>query len=97
MAEQYLANNRAAGEVFFLSDSDDNRLDHARWKFEEADYESLNDSGFKKHLMELLDILLVYRAKHDKPNASQGVVKVCGSELTIEWLPRNKFEELRNA
>jgi hypothetical protein len=49
------------------------------------------------HLMELLDTLLVYRAKHDKPNASQGVVKVCGRDLAIEWLPRSKFEELRNA
>ena len=55
------------------------------------------DSGFKMQLMELLDTLLVYRAEHDKPNASQGVVKVCGSDLAIEWLPRSKFEELRNA
>ncbi len=39
------------------------------------------------HLMELLDTLLVYRVEHDKPNASQSVVKVCGSDLAIEWLP----------
>ena len=97
LAEQYLADNRAKGEVFFLSDSDDNRIDHARWRFEEADHDSLKDSGFKMHLMELLDTLLVYRAEHDKPNASQGVVKVRGSDLAIEWLPRSKFEELRNA
>ena len=96
LAEQYLADNRAKGEVFFLSDSDDNRIDHARWRFEEADHDSLKDSGFKLHLMELLDILLVYRAEHNKPNASQGVVKVRGSDLAIEWLPRTKFEELRS-
>ena len=96
LAEQYLADNRAEGEVFFLSDSDDNRLDHARWQFEEADHDSLKDSGFKMHLMELLDSLLVYRAEHDKPNAGQGVVKIRGNDLAIEWLPRSKFEELRD-
>ncbi|WP_449288267.1 hypothetical protein [Marinobacter salarius] len=95
LAEQYLADNRAEGEVFFLSDSDDNRLDHARWRFEEADHDSLKDSGFKMHLIELLDTLLVYRAKHDKPNASQGVVKIRGNDITIEWLPKSEFEELR--
>ena len=97
LAEQYLTGSSAEGQVFFLSDSDDNRLDHARWLFEKADHDALKNSGFKTHLMELLDTLLVYRAKHDKPNASQGVVKVCGSDLAIEWLPRSKFEELRNA
>tara|TARA_B100001179_G_scaffold91405_1_gene64767 strand:+ start:564 stop:737 length:174 start_codon:yes stop_codon:yes gene_type:complete len=57
----------------------------------------LKDSGFKLHLMELLDTLLVYRAEHDKSNAGQGIVKVRGSDLAIEWLPRSKFEELQNA
>jgi len=47
--------------------------------------------------MELLDTLLVYRAEHDKSNAGQGIVKVRGSDLAIEWLPRSKFEELQNA
>ncbi|MEL4381380.1 hypothetical protein [Shewanella algae] len=95
LAEQYLADNRAEGEVFFLSDSDDNRLDHARWLFEEADHDALKNSGFKTHLMELLDTLLVYRAKYDKPNAGQGVVKIRGNDITIEWLPKSEFEELR--
>lgn len=81
--------------MFFLSDSDDNRLDHARWLFEEADHDALKNSGFKTHLMELLDILLVYRAKHDKPNAGQGIVKIRGNNITIEWLPKSEFEELR--
>lgn len=30
LAEQYLIGSSAEGQVFFLSDSDDNRLDHAR-------------------------------------------------------------------
>ncbi|MBK1851558.1 hypothetical protein FE845_09410 [Marinobacter sp. 1-4A] len=62
---------------------------------EEADHDALKNSGFKMHLMELLDILLIYRAKHDKPNAGQGVVKIRGNDITIEWLPKSEFEELR--
>lgn len=95
LAEQYLTGSSAEGQVFFLSDSDDNRLDHARWLFEKADHDALKNSGFKTHLMELLDILLIYRAKHDKPNAGQGVVKIRGNDITIEWLPKSEFEELR--
>lgn len=96
LAEQYLTDSRAEGRVFFMSDSDENRLDHARWQLEEADHDAFKNSGFKMHLMELLDTLLLYRAKHDKPNAGQGVVKIRENKLAIEWLPRIKFEELRN-
>lgn len=95
LAEQYLSESTVEGQVFFLSDSDDNRLDHARWQFEQADYDAFNSSGFKLHLMELLDTLLVYRAQYDLPNASQGVVHIRGTNLAVEWLPRGKFEELR--
>lgn len=96
LAEQYLTDSTEEGKVFFRSDSDDNRLDHARWQFEDADHDALKDSGFKMHLMELLDTLLVYRAEHDKPNSGQGVVKISGNDLAIEWLPRSKFEDLRD-
>lgn len=96
LAKQYLTKSTAEGRVFFLSDSDDNRLDHARWQLSsDADYEALKDSGFKFHLMELLDTLLVYRAQHRQPNASQGVVRICTSKLAIEWLHKSEFEALR--
>ncbi|WP_417316282.1 hypothetical protein [Cycloclasticus pugetii] len=79
-----------------MSDSCDNRLDHARWQFDEADNDALKDSGFKTHLTALLDTLLMYRAQNDKPNAGQGVITIHGNDLTIEWLPRSKFEKIRN-
>ncbi|MEH6801313.1 MAG: hypothetical protein V7681_18695 [Halopseudomonas sabulinigri] len=96
LAEQYLTDSVAEGRMFFMSESNDNRLDHARWQLENTDHDALRDSGFKMHLMELLNTLLVYRAQHDKSNAGQGVVKIRGNGLTIEWLPKSKFEELRN-
>ncbi len=40
--------------------------------------------------------MLVYRAEHDKPNPGQGVVQIRGNDLAIEWLPRSKFENLRD-
>lgn len=95
LAEQYLVNSTAEGRVFFLSDSNDNRLDHARWQLDDADHDALKSSGFKFHLMELLDILLVYRAQHRQPNVSQGVVQIRNSSLTIEWLKKSEFEVLR--
>ncbi|MCZ4287042.1 hypothetical protein O4H29_19605 [Marinobacter salarius] len=32
LAEQHLTDSTAEGKVFFMSDSDENRLDHARWQ-----------------------------------------------------------------
>ncbi len=95
LAEQYLTNSKAGGQVFFLSDSDDNRLDHARWQLDDADHDALKSSGFKFHLMELLNTLLVYRAQQNQPNASQGVVQICNNELGIEWLSKDEFEARR--
>lgn len=97
LAKQHLANSSAIGKVLFFSDSEDNRLDYATWQFEENDYAAMIESGFKLHLMELLDTLLVYRAQNAQPNASQGVVHVQGNQLSIEWLIRTKVEALREA
>ncbi len=95
LAEQYLTNRKVEGRVLFLSDSEDNRLDHARWQLDDADHDALKSSGFKFHLMELLNILLVYRAQQSQPNASQGVVQIRNNELTIEWLSKDEFEVRR--
>lgn len=95
LAKQYLSESTVEGRVFFLSDSEDNRLDHARWQLDDADYDALKDSGFNYYLMELLDSLLVYRAQHNQPNASQGLVQIHNSKLTIKWLQRRELEVLR--
>lgn len=95
LAEQYLSESTAEGRVFFLSDSEDNRLDHARWQLDDGEHDVLKGSGFKWHLLELLDSLLVYRARHGQPNASQGVVQIRKRKLTIAWLQKDEFEMLR--
>ena len=97
LAEQHLANSQIEGKVYFFSESENNRIDSATWQFASKDYASLNDAGFKLHLMELLDILLIYRAKYKQANVSQGVVHVKCAKLSIEWLSKIAAEEKRYA
>jgi len=95
LAEQHLDGSNITGRVLFFSESEDNQLDYATWQFEDKDQTALKGSDFKLHLMELLNTLLVYRAQHNQPNTSQGVVNVDGDQLSIEWLPKSDAEALR--
>jgi hypothetical protein len=96
LAGQHLKNSNITGRVLFCSESEYNQIDYATWQFEDKDQTVLKGSGFKLHLMELLNILLVYRAQHNQLNTSQGVVNVDGDQLSIEWLPKSGAETLRN-
>lgn len=97
LARHYLTVGQAVGQVFFFSDSEDNRLDHTRWQVADADFAKLSDSGFKLHLMELLDALLVYRRQHQQPNACHGVVRLDGTQVSIEWLAEADFFAQRDS
>ena len=96
LAAQCLANNSAKGKVIFLSDSEDNTLDVASFRFDEPDaIEHLIASGFKTYLIGLLDTLLINRAEHNQPNASQGIVYVDGDRIDLKWVTRDEAEALR--
>ncbi len=98
LASQHLGNSELAGRVLFFASPDDNRLDLATWQIEsDEDHEAVTGSDFKFELMELLDTLLVYRAQHDQPNASQGVVYIDGPSLSIECLPKDEVEAMRQS
>lgn len=94
LAQQYLKENTTEGRVLFLSESEDNSLEQARWVLDDATYSALNAAGFKLGLMELLRILMVYRAQCSQPNASQGVVHIHKNQMAIEWLCRREFDAL---
>lgn len=97
LAAQCLATNTCEGKIIFLSDSEDNRLDVASWRFEDEEEQArLMKSEFKLYVMGLLDSLLIYRARHGQPNASQGVVSVCRDKMELRWLSRDEAERLRN-
>lgn len=96
LAAQYLTSNAGEGKVIFLSDSEDNRLDVASWRFDdEAAKDKLMKSDFKIYLLNLLDTLAVYRAQHSQPNARQGVVHVCQDRMELQWVSREEAERLR--
>jgi hypothetical protein len=97
LASQHLGNSELVGRVLFFASPDDNRLDLATWQFEsDEDHEAITGSDFKFEMMELLDILLAYRAQHDQPNVSQGVINIDGPRLSIEWLPKHEVEAMRH-
>lgn len=54
-------------ECFFFSESEDNRFDYGTYQLSDSGYEAIKESGFKMHLLELIDTLLVYRAQHKQP------------------------------
>lgn len=94
LASQYLQGTTVNGKVVFFTD-DENRLSHATWRFEDTEHDRLRELGFKFALMDVLDNLVAYRAREGQPNASQGVVSIAGSAVTIEWLPLEAAEQLR--
>ncbi|XKE44215.1 hypothetical protein LG302_12585 [Halomonas organivorans] len=93
LASTYLSDSLAVGDVVFFAD-DDGRLGKATWCLDKGHYKSLNDSGFKYHLMELLDSFLVYRAQYEQPNATQGVVKLNKEKLRMEWITPEEASRL---
>lgn len=96
LAAQCLANSSVQGKLIFLSDSEDNRLDVASFQLKnDHDLDALTECGFKHYLMELLDTLLMYRAQHNQPNSSQGVIYIDRNRLELEWLSREEAEKLR--
>lgn len=98
LAQQHLGGTNISGRILFFGDPEENRLDLATWQLDnDEDYEAIKGSDFKLHMMELLDTLLIYRAQHRQPNASQGAVHVKGGALSIEWLPKAEVEAMRNS
>jgi hypothetical protein len=98
LAQQHLGGTNISGRILFFGDPEENRLDLATWQLDnDEDYEAIKVSGFKPQILELLDTLLTYRAQHGQTNASQGVVHVDGGTVSIEWLPREEVEAMRNS
>lgn len=86
LAEQHPSVVRLKGKVVFSAD-DENRLSGASWTLEEEIWDHVNDSGFKLHLMELLDIFIAYRIQCNELPRKEGIVRMGGGAMTIEWLP----------
>ncbi|EMP56621.1 hypothetical protein MSNKSG1_04781 [Marinobacter santoriniensis NKSG1] len=87
LAKQYPEIVKANGEVVFCSEDDESRLSGTRWTVEDDIFEKATESGFKVHLIELLDNFIEYRGQCNELPKREGVVRFGEGGLNIEWLP----------
>lgn len=86
MLEQYPRAGWMRGEVVFFAEDEEHRISHATWTFEDDDFAWLSESGFKLHLMELLDQFIQYRGSHCIEPMKKGHLNLGDRLITIEWL-----------
>ncbi len=87
LAKQYPEIVKANGEVLFCAEDNKSRLSGTRWTVEDEIFEQATESGFKVHLIELLDNFIEYRGQCNELPKKEGVVRFGNGGLNIEWLP----------
>ena len=92
LAKQYPEIVKATGEVIFCAEDNEDRLSGTRWKVEDGIFEQATESGFKVHLIELLDNFIEYRGQCNELPKKEGVVRFGDGSLNIEWLPDGSTE-----
>lgn len=92
LAKQYPEIVKATGEVIFCAEDNEDRLSGTRWKVEDSIFEQATESGFKVHLIELLDNFIEYRGRCNELPKKEGVVRFGDGSLNIEWLPDGSTE-----
>lgn len=92
LAKQYSEIVKATGEVIFCAEGNEDRLSGMRWKVGDGIFEQETESGFKVHLMGLLDNFIEYRGQCNELPKKEGVVRFGDGGLNIEWLPDGSTE-----
>jgi hypothetical protein len=92
LAKQYPEIVKATDEVIFCAEDNEDRLSGTRWKVEDSIFEQATESGFKVHLIELLDNFIEYRGRCNELPKKEGVVRFGDGSLNIEWLPDGSTE-----
>lgn len=92
LAKQYPEIVKATGEVIFCAEDNEDRLGGTRWKVEDSIFEQATESGFKVHLIELLDNFIEYRGRCNELPKKEGVVRFGDGSLNIKWLPDGSTE-----
>ena len=92
LAKQYPEIVKVTGEVIFCAEDNEDRLSGTRWKVEDSIFGQATESGFKVHLIELLDNFIEYRGRCNELPKKEGVVRFGDGSLNIEWLPDGSTE-----
>lgn len=95
LTEQLLSETSISGDILFFADEEEDRISGATWRFNEDDQELLKGSDFKFMLMELLDILIQYRASLGNTDTLNGIVHLDRSSPHIQWLTAGEAEKRR--
>jgi len=62
-------------------------LSGTSWTLDDDIFDQVDWSGFKLHLLELLDAFIEYRGQCNVLPKKEGVVRFGNGDLSIEWLP----------
>lgn len=87
LANQYPAIVEVSGDVTFKAENDEDRLSGSSWILEEEMINQVSESGFKTHLLELLDNFIEYRGKHNVHPRKGGVARFGNGLIKIDWQP----------
>lgn len=87
LAKQHSEIVKVTGEVVFRAEDDEDRLSGTSWTLEESVFDQVTESGFKSHLIELLDVFIAHRGQCNELPKKEGIVRFADGDLSIEWLP----------
>lgn len=87
LAQQHPDIVKGAGEVVFCAEDEEDRLSGASWSLDYDFFDQVSESGFKLHMMELIDNFIQYRGQCNELPKREGVVRFGGGKISIEWLP----------
>lgn len=78
---------KVTGKIVFNAEEDEDRLSGTSWKLEEDIFNQITETGFKIHIVELLDDFIRYRGQHNELPKKEGVIRFGNGQLDIEWFP----------
>ena len=87
LAQQHPGIVDVKGEVVFRAEDNEDRLSGTSWTLEKDIFDQITESGFKLHLIDLLDNFVAYRGQCAETPRKEGVVRFGDGALNIEWLP----------
>jgi DNA-directed RNA polymerase subunit L len=96
LTEQLLPDTLVAGNILFFADEEEGRVGGATWQFEDEDHSLLKDSDFTYMLMELLDVLIRYRASHGVTDTLNGIIQM-KSVPDMQRVTANEAEKRRGS
>ncbi|WP_138438085.1 hypothetical protein [Marinobacter shengliensis] len=97
LAGQLLSGTNISGDILFIADDEDGGVLGSTWMFEDEDSKLLKELNFKFMLMELLNVLIRYRASHNDTDTLCGVIRLSNSEADLQWLPEAEVQNMRGA